>query len=58
MPDPVAATGDEDARRHAYTAAFATLRRRVELLLSLPLDKLDRLASQASLREIGQVGAE
>jgi len=58
VPDPVAATGDEDARRHAYTAAFATLRRRVELLLSLPLDKLDRLASQASLREIGQVGAE
>ena len=58
VPDPVAATGDEDTRRHAYTAAFATLRRRVELLLSLPLDKLDRLASQASLREIGQVGAE
>ena len=58
VPDPVAATGDEDMRRHAYTAAFATLRRRVELLLSLPLDKLDRLASQASLREIGQVGAE
>lgn len=58
VPDPVAATGDEDTRRHAYTAAFATLRRRVELLLSLPLDKLDRLASQARLREIGLVGVE
>ncbi len=58
VADPVEATGDEDARRRAYTAAFATLRRRVELLLSLPLDKLDRLAAQARLREIGQVSAE
>ena len=57
VADPVEAAGDEDARRHAYTAAFATLRRRVELLLSLPLDKLDRLAAQTTLGEIGQVGA-
>jgi arsenate reductase len=58
VADPVAATGDEAARRHAYTAAFATLRRRVELLLSLPLESLDRLAAQTKLREIGKVGAE
>lgn len=57
VPDPVAATGDESARRHAYTAAFATLRLRVELLLSLPLDRLDRLAAQARLQDIGKVGA-
>ena len=57
VPDPVAATGDEATRRHAYTAAFATLRRRVELLLSLPLESLDRLAAQTKLREIGKVGA-
>lgn len=58
VPDPVEATGDDDKRRRAYTAAFATLRRRVELLLALPLDKLDRLAAQGRLGEIGQVGAE
>lgn len=58
VPDPVAADGDEGARRRAYTAAFAMLRRRIELLLSLPLDKLDRMATQARLREIGKVGAE
>jgi arsenate reductase (thioredoxin) len=57
VPDPVAVEGDEDKRRHAYLAAFATLRRRVELLLALPLDKLDRLAAQSKLREIGEVGA-
>jgi len=58
VPDPVEATGDDDAKRHAFTAAFATLRRRVELLLSLPLDKLDRLAAQSKLRDIGRAGAE
>lgn len=58
VPDPVAATGDEDDRRRAYTAAFATLRRRIELLLSLPLQSLDRLAAQTKLREIGRVDAE
>ena len=58
VPDPVAATGDEEDCRRAYTAAFATLRRRIELLLSLPLQSLDRLAAQAKLGEIGRVGAE
>ncbi|NCT72704.1 MAG: arsenate reductase ArsC [Xanthomonadaceae bacterium] len=58
VPDPVAATGNEEDRRRAYTAAFATLRRRIELLLSLPLQSLDRLAAQAKLGEIGRVGAE
>ena len=58
VPDPVAATGDEEDRRRAYNAAFATLRRRIELLLSLPLQSLDRLAAQAKLGEIGRVGAE
>ncbi len=57
VPDPVAATGDEAARRRAYVAAFATLRLRVELLLALPLDSLDRLATQSRLGEIGQASA-
>lgn len=57
VADPVAASGDEATRRHAYTAAFALLRRRIELLLSLPLESLDRLAAQTKLREIGRVGA-
>ncbi|GAA4864590.1 arsenate reductase ArsC [Luteimonas vadosa] len=57
VPDPAAVQGDEDTRRQAYLAAFATLRRRVELLLALPLEKLDRLAMQAKLGEIGEVVA-
>ncbi len=58
VPDPVTVDGDDDKRRRAFTAAFATLRRRVELLLALPLDKLDRLATQSQLRDIGRVGAQ
>ncbi len=56
VPDPVAVTGDESARRRAYTAAFATLRLRIELLLALPLQSVDRLAAQSRLRDIGTVG--
>jgi protein-tyrosine-phosphatase len=58
VPDPAAVEGDETTRRRAYVAALSTLRRRVDLLLALPLDKLDRLATQSRLGEIGQVGAE
>jgi arsenate reductase len=57
VPDPAAVEGDEDTRRRAFVAAYATLRRRIELLLALPMEKLDRLTAQASLREIGQDGA-
>ena len=52
VPDPAAVEGDEDTRRHAYLSAFATLRRRVELLVSLPMDKLDRLSLQTQARDI------
>ena len=53
VPDPASVEGDEANRRKAFVAAMVTLRRRVELLVALPLEKLDRLATQAKLREIG-----
>jgi arsenate reductase len=56
VPDPVGVEGDEDTRRRAFRAAYATLRKRVELLLALPLEKLEKLDAQNRLREIGQVG--
>jgi arsenate reductase len=55
VPDPVAVEPD-DARRRAFQSAWATLRQRVELLLSLPVEKLDRMAIQHELRTIGQRG--
>ena len=38
VADPAAVEGSEDKRRAAYRDAFATLRRRVELLIALPID--------------------
>lgn len=57
VPDPVAVEGTDDERRHAFRATYATLRRRIELLLALPIDKLEKLELQTRLREIGQSGA-
>ncbi len=52
VADPAAVEGSEDARRVAYRDAFATLRRRVELLVALPTEKLVGLAAGAALRGI------
>jgi len=54
MPDPAAIEGTEDEKRRAFSDTANMLRRRIELLASLPLDKLDRLSLQNSLREIGK----
>ncbi|HVQ61372.1 MAG TPA: arsenate reductase ArsC [Burkholderiales bacterium] len=55
MPDPAAVEGTEDEKRRAFSDTANMLRRRIELLASLPLDKLDRLSLQNRLREIGKV---
>jgi len=54
VPDPAAVTESEEARRQAFKAAWAMLRQRVELLLALPVDKLDRMSLQRELGAIGQ----
>jgi arsenate reductase (thioredoxin) len=56
VPDPVGVEGSEEERRTAFRKAYLTLRRRVELLLALPIGKLEKLELQARLREIGQAG--
>jgi len=53
VPDPAAAQGDEERKLRAFREAFIVLRRRIELLASLPIDKLDRLALQDRLKQIG-----
>lgn len=57
VPDPVAADGGEEARRRAFQSAWLMLRRHIDLLLALPLEKLDRLAMQQQLRTIGRTAA-
>lgn len=53
MPDPAAVAGDAAATRAAFRDAFVVLNRRIDLLLALPLEKLERLALEAQVRAIG-----
>lgn len=54
VEDPAAVTGSDDAKRRAFLKAFSELSSRINLLLALPLDKLDRHALKSRLDEIGQ----
>ncbi len=53
MADPAEVVGDEATRRAAFRQALVLLRRRVELMLALPLEKLERMALEARVRAIG-----
>jgi len=52
IPDPAAATGSEAQIAVAFRDAARQLRNRIELLIALPMAKLDRLSLQRELREI------
>lgn len=52
VPDPAAVKGTEEEQRKAFTDAAITLRRRIELFLSLPLKSLDAMSLQRELRDI------
>ncbi|WP_087744080.1 MULTISPECIES: arsenate reductase ArsC [unclassified Acidovorax] len=54
VPDPAAVEGDEEAVNNAFKDAFIVLNRRIALFLSLPLEKLDKLALHKELVQIGQ----
>jgi arsenate reductase len=54
IPDPAAVEGSDEQRRKAFTDAALTLRRRIELFVSLPLERLDALSLQRELRAIGE----
>jgi protein-tyrosine-phosphatase len=54
MPDPADATGDDAVKRKAFQNAYLLLSRRIDLLLALPFDKLERLALEARVQAIGR----
>ena len=54
MPDPAEVEGDEARKRAAFRDAFLLLSRRIDLLLALPLDKLERRAAHADITAIGR----
>ena len=54
VPDPAAVEGTDDQKAKAFMATAITLRRRIELLLSLPLGSLAGLSLQREIDQIGQ----
>jgi arsenate reductase (thioredoxin) len=54
VPDPAAVVGTEEHMRRAFRDTAVVLKRRIELLACLPMDKLGRLALGERLREIGR----
>ena len=54
VPDPAAVVGTDEQKRKAFLAAYTTLSNRINLLLNLPLERLDRLALKRNLGEIAK----
>jgi protein-tyrosine-phosphatase len=53
IPDPAAATGSEAEIRLAFADALRMLTNRIEIFVSLPMDKLDGLSLKKRLDDIG-----
>jgi arsenate reductase len=51
VADPAAVTGSDNDRRKAFAEAFGALKMRIDRLLALPREKIDR----AALQEIGKI---
>lgn len=54
VPDPAAPLGSEAEQRRAFKDAAHALKRRIELMLALPFDKLAPMSLQQQLDAIGK----
>ena len=48
IPDPAAVVGSEEVRSEAFTEALRLVSRRIDLMLALPIEKLERLALEGA----------
>ncbi|MGA7749129.1 MAG: arsenate reductase ArsC [Gallionella sp.] len=55
IPDPAAVEGNDAAKRAAFRKAYDQLARRIQLFMSLPIEKLDKLTLKEKLAEIGRI---
>jgi arsenate reductase (thioredoxin) len=58
VADPAIVTGTEQEKRKAFLRAFSELSTRINLMLALPVDRLDRLTLTRRLDEIGKAGSD
>ena len=53
MPDPAEVEGEDETKLRAFRETLMVLNRRIDLLLALPMEKLDRLRLERGVQEIG-----
>jgi arsenate reductase len=53
VADPAAYEGNDEQKAKVFWDTAVTLKRRIELMLALPLQSLDRLTLQRELKDIG-----
>jgi arsenate reductase len=54
FPDPAAVEGTDEEKREAFARTLQQIRTRVQLVLSLPLETLDRMAVENRMKAIGR----
>ena len=54
VEDPSLFQGTDEAKRREFARVASMIRRRIELFVSLPLEKLDRLKLEKTVRNIGK----
>ena len=54
VEDPAAVDGSYEAKLRAFMATAVILKRRIDLMLALPLERLDALSLQHQLQDIGK----
>src|SRR5688572_13521348 len=54
LPDPAAFEGSDEEKRLHFRDTAVTLKRRIDLMLSLPIQSLDSMALQQEIKGIGQ----
>jgi len=54
VPDPAAVEGSDEEKRKQFRATAVTLKRRIDLMLALPIESLDAMALRQEIKDIGQ----
>lgn len=55
IPDPAQVKGSDEVKRAAFIKAYEQLARRIQLFMSLPVDKVDHLTLKKNLADIGKL---
>lgn len=54
FPDPSQVEGSDEAKRQAFKDVMVGLRKRIELLAALPIEKLDKMSLQSELQRLSK----